>query len=354
MRNELSLHRKVWRRLALAGVTAAGLAGIVGSGPSFMPDCLLCPEPQNWISVRIEGPAAVQVGEAATFTAFVSASPTLPYCCVASWCRSAGAGGNCVAIPAATDYAYTLPGANLSDDGAVFAITVRSADVLDTSGTVGTAQITLHVSNTPPVVFQDGEFLPEDWSAEAVARPPQEPALAHDEERVESGGNPGAFRRTVQEMPMGAWRDMWVFNLSRTAVYEPVAQGALYGVDFDWDVVRLSPALADASGVYLVPLIEQGGRRFVSMALACNYDRVSGWQPSSACIDGERVARAPEGTFDWVDGPACDSGTTCLDFSAGAPALRFGYALFANWPDGRPAASLVQGLDNWKVTAWRR
>jgi hypothetical protein len=107
--------------------------------------------------------------------------------------------------PGAAEYAYTLVGANLSDDGAAFAITVRGGDSADGSETVGTAQALLSVSNTPPVVFQDGEFLPEDWSAEGVARPAQEPPPAHGEERVETGGNPGTFHRTTPGMPSGPW-----------------------------------------------------------------------------------------------------------------------------------------------------
>jgi hypothetical protein len=54
-----------------------------------------------------------------------------------------------------------------------------------------------------------------------------------------------------------------------------------------------------------------------------------------------------------VDGPACDSGTSCPDFSAGGAPLRFGFERRVVLEVRSPAGSIQHGIDNWKVIVWR-
>jgi hypothetical protein len=54
--------------------------------------------------------------------------------------------------------------------------------------------------------------------------------------------------------------------------------------------------------------------------------------------------------FELLDGPVCPAGETCPDFSASAPRIRFGFVRFAQ----SNTTPTVHGIDNWKVTVWRR
>ena len=55
--------------------------------------------------------------------------------------------------------------------------------------------------------------------------------------------------------------------------------------------------------------------------------------------------------FRLFDGPACATGEACPDFSASGAPMRFGY-----WRAslGNPGGSIAHGIDNWKVTLWKR
>ena len=44
-------------------------------------------------------------------------------------------------------------------------------------------------------------------------------------------------------------------------------------------------------------------------------------------------------------------GETCPDFSASAAPMRFGYWRISF---GGPGGSIAHGIDNWKVTVWKR
>jgi hypothetical protein len=53
-------------------------------------------------------------------------------------------------------------------------------------------------------------------------------------------------------------------------------------------------------------------------------------------------------------GPPCGTNEKCPDFSATATPLRFGFVTQLGLAAGSPAGFLEQGIDNWKVTVWRR
>lgn len=343
MRHEPSTRPAAWRLLALAVIAAAGLTGIVGSGGVAV-DCLFCGPgtPLPWIEVFVAPPElAVQAGDSATFYANVSGNPPPPY--QISWCRQARGGGPCVVVPGATGTIFTWPEAARDDDGALFVATARNGN------TVGSGQATLRVSNTPPIVFEDGEFMAADWESAAVATPAGIAPVVHVE-RAESGGNPGAYRRTVLDVPAGG-SEVFVLHLARAATYEPAVQGALYGIDVTWDTAQLSPLPVDGA-VETGILVEQGGRRYVRAGYSGLDGPGFGWRPSPRAEPGYP---AQPGEFLRVDGPACGPADTCRpDFSASAPPLRFGVAHFVRNVEGQPATTVVLGLDNFRVVLWRR
>ncbi len=329
------------RKLMLTCVVALGLVSIVGSGGGT-DGCLFfggCPgDFDNLPPLQNVEPgfAIVQVGGSATFTVLASAIENPTY----QWSRGS-MNGPSAAIPGATGATYTLAGANLSDDGATFAVTVRGSvnGVPFVVDSWNSGQ--LAVSSMPPVVFQDSEFLPADWSVDSYALPPANGPM-HSEQQVASGGNPGPYRSTTIAMPAGPSR-LDVFDTLTSAVYDPASQGPLYIVEFTQDCLTLPGTM----GAGPTLLLEQNGRRYIgSGQTTCGVGAWSG--PSSV------PSYFNERHFFWVDGPACTAGEICPDFSASGQPIRFGFANSNQGYYGFAGGSGGFGIDNWKVSAWRR
>ena len=330
----------IWvRGLALAGISLLGLVAIVGSGGGAIgfPDCdpPICsdgPPPPPRPSAAVQ-PAYVTalVGTPVTFTALSSNIPgTLSY----QWRRAPGIGSSFVEIPGATGKSYSLPSVNLGDDQAVFLVTVTGSQ-----GAVPSLIAHLAVSATPGLVFEDSEFRPADWLVSPIADPGQVP-FVHTDERITTGGNPGAFRKMVFEVPQGAGSSR-LFYTSPSSTYDPATQGAIYVIDYSEDCIALQNSQTTNTVSNLV--IEQGGRRYLSNT---NGDCVlSTWSAVAS--------RASLGVTDFrlFDGPACNAGESCPNFSSSASPMRFGYWRIAF---GAPGDVVAHGIDNWKVTVWRR
>ncbi len=324
------------RAFALAVIALLGLLAIVGSGGGVgFPPCEppLCGPPPPPPPIATVTPAYVtaQVGTPVSWT--VSAqnmSGSLSY----QWMRRDAGAANYVEIPGATAASYGLSSVNLGDDGARFLVAVSS------SGGFG-AQAVAHlvVSATPGLLFADAEFLPSDWIVTPVAPPaPAQPPSVLTE-RVDSGGNPGAFRRMSFGLgsAAGSASAIYVWN---GAAYDPATQGAVKVIDHAEDCGTVPPSDLVLTESALV--IEQAGRHYVAY-------------PSANCSAapwsiGVGRASLAAGDFVLVDGPACGSGEACPDFSASGAPMRFGYRriVFA-----APGASVVHIIDNWRATVWR-
>ncbi len=346
MRHEPSRRPAAWRWLALIAIFGAGLATIVGSGGggggancSFFSDYCNFGGPVTPIAYASVTPSrqTVQVGTSAVFRASVIGIGIPSY----TWCRSANGGtGPCVAIAGATGSSYTLAGANLADDDVVFLVTA-SGDGLSAS-----AGAHLLVSAQPAVLLADTDFADANWVATAVATPASS-AAAHAEVQTATGGNPGAFRRLQQDLPAGP-SALRVNHLWQVAAYDPATQGAILAIDVAQDALSFSPGLPGDATPYVSPLIEQAGRRYVLEAWRWSYANPAAWArvlPSVSLTAADFVL---------ADGPACVAGAACPDFSASAVALRFGFAVDVDLAAGTPAVSVACGVDNWKVTVWRR
>lgn len=140
-------------------------------------------------------------------------------------------------------------------------------------------------------------------------------------------------------------------------MYDPAVQGAAYGIEFQCDFALLVPLGPDIAyyGMGVAALVAQGARKYWTTELAWGGPpyTVAAWTAARGAMRG--LPRQPAENFHIVDGPPCNAGEACPDFSAGAAPLRFGYVVVFEVPYGAPGApSLEYGIDNFKVTVWRR
>ncbi len=338
MSRNRSLGPTLWLRgLALAGVLALGLIAIVGSGggsaglPGDCPSGMDCSAPPPTPTANVQPPyVTALVGTPATYSAETSnISGAMTY----QWSRSSDGGATYADIPGATDKTYSLASVNLGDDGAMFQVVVNGAV---------SALSHLAVSATPGVVFEDGEFRAADWLVTPLAIPGAS-APAHAEERVATGGNPGAFRRMVFEIAAQTSAARVLYT-SLLAAYDPQTQGAIYVIDYAEDGISLQDSRLTSTQSAM--LLEQGGRRYIANIRAS----VAGYLPTQwSAVESRSSLLARD--FNLVDGPACQTGENCPDFTAQGAPMRFGYWRISSGEQGVPIA---HGIDNWKVTVWRR
>lgn len=323
----------VARVVAVVTIGLAGIASILGSGGGgdacFPFPCPPDPGPRPPMVAVVEpSRITVQVGDSVTFTVratwFEGAAEY-------QWLRSDDGGRRFEPLPGATGATYVLAAATLADDGAVFSVDVRP------SGAVAPDFVEagrLAVASAPGVLIEDSDFKPTDWVSTATANA----QMVTSDERVESGGYPDAYRRsTFEAVGEGAW--VGVVNLYERASYDAAENGAIYVIDFRFDC-----ALERGSSTVTSLVVEQDGRLYESVARrVCT---------GASWGNAARGASLTPADFRQLAGPSCASEQPCsLDFSANASALRFGYRLEAGSGPGYP---VVIGVDNWKVTVWRR
>ena len=344
MRTENLASRRVWRAVAVAVVSALGLLGIVGSGSVDAPECSFFSNTCNPSGLPIDPlpmalvvPArqTVQAGGTAIFSAQTNVGAA-SY----QWQRSSNAGQTFVDIAGATAAAYSLSNVQLSDDALVLRVRVQGG-----AGAASSAVATgrLAVSSLPGVVFQDADFQAAAWTVTAVADPPQG-GPTHSEERLAAGGNPGAYRSMVHAMTVGP-SALRVFHTSLSASYDPPSQGAIHVIDYREECFRHSTSTS-ASSVEATLLLEQGARRYVTPThVVCS---------AAVWVSGGGFLSLGAADFVQIDGPACQTGASCPDFAASAAPLRFGFTRRVTLSAGQPAGTVVHGLDNWRLTVWRR
>ena len=328
---------------ALLALSLCGCGGGGGSGGSSPCIFISCPgpiditwpppPPQAGISPFFQ---TVQVGTSVTFTA-LSANVTSPSY---AWCRVARGETACLALPDATGPSYTIPGPGLADDGARFRVTVSGPEGSDASDFAR-----LNVSPLPGVVYVDGEFLASEWAVTSTVVRPTDGTATVTLYRMETYGNPGAFQGALFDLPRTQSSVAHIYYTRLATTYYPTSQGAILAIDFAEDCITQS--LSFGTGV--VPMVEQGGRRFLASR-------------SSACGGGGWVSAQNSSVqredFTLLDGPPCGSGESCPDFSGSAAPIRFGLRARAETqplPAGSAGSTrFSQGIDNWKVTVWRR
>ena len=343
MRTEESASTRVCRGLALACVFVMGLVTIVGSGGGVHVDGCFAPGPcagqfpPEPATPTIDPPDNVaQVGSTVVFSARAPGVDNATY----QWQRAPrGFGAPFSDIAGASGPTYSLAGVQLVDDDVKVLVHVRGSF---NGNPVALASLPaqLTVSSMPGIVFEDSEFPLADWAVTAISEPAMN-GPTHLEERASSGGNPGAYRKTTITMPAGPTR-LWIFDTLQSASYDPSAQGAVYRIAFAQDYIALPGGL----GVLPTLLIEQDGRRYMA----------SGPVPSGSLtwIAAAFPAVFEASAFYRVDGPACGAGESCPNFSATGKPIRFGFANRNEGLAGFAGVSGGFGVDNWKVTVWRK
>lgn len=326
-------------------IVAAGIVTVVGSGvgdwgdwgciPFDAPcpgDGYPIPPPYTLPSVKVlPWRATTTVGGSVVFKAVPSDANAPTY----QWCRIPAAGGNCETIPGATGESFVVAGVNLSDDGAQYVVRMTSGI------TVSAVTAPLAVSPMPGVVFQDGDFLPADWTASAIVSPTQG-GPTYNVVRPATGGNPGAFVSVELDMPQGP-SSVRVIHASRLAVWDPAAQGAIYTIDFTEDC----RAGTTAYQPHTFAMIQQAGRTYIANS-TINHCESSEWESAT---DRSSLDAA---SFTRIDGPACGTGESCPDFTASGTPIRLGLASSVRLSSGKFAGTAAHGFDNWRATLWRR
>jgi hypothetical protein len=197
------------------------------------------------------------------------------------------------------------------------------------------------VSGTPPVAFEDGEFLPSNWLMVTLPLNNQTDAGSVVDERLTSGGNPGAFRRnTVRvSVPGGLLHEL---GLWLAAAYDPATQGAIRHIDHHVDCDDLVP-ITVTRGTELFAAFEQAGRHYVSnQGVLCRSPNA--WRSNT--LGGLKAE-----DFRIAQGPACAVGEACPDFTATGAPIRFGEDRLHLGTSGE---MVLHGTDNWRVNVWRR
>jgi hypothetical protein len=331
-----------WLRAgAVLGIVTLGLLGILGSGggalglPSDCPPGYNCNAPPPVLAASVQPPFATQlVGVPVTFTASVAnATGNLSY----QWSRAPVGGAYFVDIAGATGFTYTAAAPNLADDATVFRVTVRDAGAV-----IAHATGSLSVSATPGLVFLDTEFKPTDW----VVTPfplAGEPAPVHSEDSPASGGNPGAFRKMVLQIAQQNLSAR-AFYTSIAATYDPRVEGAIRLIDYAEDAIALQPNISTSTQSAM--LLEQAGRRYIANLR----NEAFTFMPTDWSSNQSRASlRAAD--FNLIEGAACTAVEACPDFSAQGAPMRFGYWRISFGVQGDVIA---HGIDNWKVTVWKR
>lgn len=332
-----SFFSRASRRLAHAVVVGLGIVAIVGSGGGSLgiPDVDIgagLPPLPVVPSVGISPSApTVQAGSIVRFEA-TAANARVPISY--QWRRSG------VDITGATTSSYQLGGAQVGDDGAVFEVIVNAAN-----GTARAA-VTLRVSPLAPVVFEDSDFPVSNWAVVTATAVPTPNGPTHAESQATTGGNPGACRLVDNQMTAGP-SSLEIVHSFTPAVYEPATQGAIYTIDLAADCSVVNRTLGVAPNDPVLRLtFEQAGRTYQPRTWSA-YCGTTSWSQ-------HRYWSVTESTFSILSGPPCNASERCPDFSGSAAPLRFRLVTRLAIASGSPPGSVVLGVDNWKMTVWRR
>jgi hypothetical protein len=275
----------------------------------------------------------VQAGGTAVFNADTTAQqPSY------QWQRSADGGKTYVDIGGATGSVLTLANVPLTDDGTTLRVQVHS----QADGANVAAITDLLVSSRPALVYTDGEFLNANWQVDATVSPLLNGPL-YTVDRAVAGGHPDAYRAMVHTLTPGP-SSLKVFHLALAATYDPASQGAIHAIDYAEDCIR-QPESTPNYRVQSFLLVEQAGRRYLGAGADCTS---AGWTAV------QKPASLNASALVLIQGPACAAGVSCPDFSAGGATLRFGFIRQALLSDGVAAGTVVHGIDNWRVSVWRR
>jgi hypothetical protein len=184
------------------------------------------------------------------------------------------------------------------------------------------------VSNQAAVIFSDNTFNNSNWISTVLTAGAGATASAS---QSASGGNPGACRRLVHDIPNGA--SLFVFHQRAQAMYVPATQGAIASIDYREDSIMFT---ANLNGMRTGPAFRQGTNIFVYDALRTPE---TSWTAKIATnLTSSDFVLVAAGY------PAFTDNTVHPDFSESAPALQFGF-----FRGNSNSGTRDGGIDNWMV-----
>ena len=174
------------------------------------------------------------------------------------------------------------------------------------------------------VTISDGEFNVADWTVTVAS---VTGGASQSTTRVTVGGNPDAYRRTVNVLPANS--SITVANVYFGKAYDPVVDGPISLVDYDEDQIQETPPFPGAF-INATPLVQQDG--------------VFYYGPDITFTNTAWLATVRNGL---VASDFTSSTNTHPNFANGT-VLHFGYAR-SNVNPGGIAAIFRSGIDNWTV-----
>ncbi|MGB0630918.1 MAG: PEP-CTERM sorting domain-containing protein [Alphaproteobacteria bacterium] len=179
------------------------------------------------------------------------------------------------------------------------------------------------------ITFADNDFQDADWMAVEVLDLTPNDSFVFSGNRLSAGGNPGAYRRVVNELNTLASSPIRAGHFRSGAVFDPGEDGSFLSLDVSFDGISQPGNLAGAMGYGIV--LEQGGN-FFTVGFGQVLDG-AGWANFGA-------TGLVEGSFSAVDAGS-------LDLSDAGGLVSIG-VLVANGTFGLPSTN-VGGFDNWSV-----
>ncbi len=185
------------------------------------------------------------------------------------------------------------------------------------------------------LLLEDGVFQPGNWT-EVVIFDDTPAGAVFAVDQVQTGGNPGEFRRTRHAIAGGS---IVLGHLHNTAIYDPSVSGSIVALSFSFDL-RFLGGSAGTSQVGYRLLLEQDGFFYFSNEFG--------------------IAQGPGNGFPGAWTPFAFFGLGASSFqplSAGSPAhpnfsssgsvIRFG---FLTTNTASVPIDVLSGIDNWTVT----
>ena len=191
------------------------------------------------------------------------------------------------------------------------------------------AAFTLAHAHAQGTTFYDGTFSDSDWTGTKIYDTTAGQSATFSASQTASGGNPGAFRETIQDYGTGGIR---VGDLDSNFIFNPATQGAIASIDFSYDSDAFATGISGAIGYGLV--VFQNGSFYAS--------------------DAEDVVTANQwNTFSHTGLSATDftlvGGSSNPDFTDTGSPIEFGY--YTSNGTGFGTGHTDSGIDNFSVTA---
>jgi sugar lactone lactonase YvrE len=187
--------------------------------------------------------------------------------------------------------------------------------------------------------FSDRDFPSSNWTSLIVRDPQGDSSFASTTQP--GGGNPGAFRQTIQTIPGGS-RSLIVDHVYSAAQYVPRDSGAIAAISVEFDLRFISGSAGTSVVNHQLVLVQEGTHYNALKSAAIATGPGNGAPGSWATF---RTADLKAADFTRLSG----RGPLSPDFSRGAAPIQFGYLNLNATSDA--GIVTTSGIDNWLVTA---